>query len=306
MFIGIIYTTRQEKSQENKKVRAQQPHSSAPRAERIASVGGGQPTMLMLALALPLGTNTIIPNCNITALEQRKAATTWMKTGSGARIPATPCGRIGMSRSDICTLMMEPPTLPAGVFSSRVRLHPDRQIALEQTLEPKSGGARMVEVGTFSGAFARYLLQQFRPSELLEFDMSGWAIMQCETRTRQHAVDFNTTLRCLSGASAQRMPQVLDDGAHDLIYIDGDHAYRGVCADLEAARSKVRVGGLLVVNDYHLFETVFLPTRGRWGVYGVMHAANEFLLRYSPDWEIAYYTFAGAGNGGDLAMRRLA
>ena len=68
--------------------------------------------------------------------------------------------------------------------------------------------------------------------------------------------------------------------------VDGDHDYSGVCGDLEAARTKVKPGGLMVLNDYYIFESIFLggdpktkKTGGRWGTYGVIHAANEFILR---------------------------
>ena len=97
------------------------------------------------------------------------------------------------------------------------------------------------------------------------------------------------------------------------------------------------MGGLLVLNDYFLFESSFLASRGRWGVYGVIHATNEcllrgtahgtptpctslplgalliwlhhqhvwrrFLLRYHEAWEVAYYALAPQ-NLGDLAIRR--
>ena len=49
----------------------------------------------------------------------------------------------------------------------------------------------------------------------------------------------------------------------------------------------------------------FLPTRGRWGVYGIVHAANEFLVRYQPDWELVYLTLDPKGATGDVGFRRL-
>lgn len=75
-----------------------------------------------------------------------------------------------------------------------------------------------------------------------------------------------------------------------------------MCGDLEAARTKVKPGGVMVINDYYVFETLFLGgPKGRWGTYGVIHAANEFILRY--DWELVYMTLH-ARNEPDLAIRR--
>lgn len=82
-----------------------------------------------------------------------------------------------------------------------------------------------------------------------------------------------------------------------------DHNYAGVCQDIEEAKTKVKVGGLLVMNDYYFFESGFLFLRGRWGIYGVIHAVNEFLRRYD-NFEIAFYALHPR-NEGDLAIRRL-
>ena len=59
------------------------------------------------------------------------------------------------------------------------------------------------------------------------------------------------------------------------------------------------------LNDYTRFEWLFLQQRGRWGHYGVIHGANEFLVRYAKDWEVVYYTFGPYDAGGDLGLRRL-
>lgn len=61
----------------------------------------------------------------------------------------------------------------------------------------------------------------------------------------------------------------------------------------------------MVMNDYNWFETEFLAQRGRWGVYGVIHATNEFAVRYSSEFEVAYYAM-GSKNQGDIALRKTA
>ena len=62
---------------------------------------------------------------------------------------------------------------------------------------------------------------------------------------------------------------------------------------------------MLALNDYYRFEWQFFGVKGRWGSYGIVHSSNEFLVRYQPDWEVAYYTFGHLDSGGDLGLRRL-
>ena len=46
----------------------------------------------------------------------------------------------------------------------------------------------------------------------------------------------------------------------DLLYVDGDHAYEAVCADLARHGPHVRLGGLVVLDDYH----IRFPGKVRW------------------------------------------
>eukprot|EP00966_Prymnesium_polylepis_P160759 3715346-Prymnesium_polylepis.1 len=107
------------------------------------------------------------------------------------------------------------------------------------------------------------------------------------------------TVRCIRGDSAASLKQ-LEDNAYDLMYIDGDHSYKGACADIEAARSKLKIGGLLALNDYYTFEYNFIPKKGVAMVYGVIHATHEFLARYYGDWEVVYFALPA-----DIGLRRI-
>ena len=187
--------------------------------------------------------------------------------------------------------------LPPDVMA-KARLHPERRLALEAHVTPKNGG-RMVEVGTMTGNLAKYLIRTFKPKELTVMDVDGWAIGQCRGRTSEVAreMNANTSVTCLLGDSKRKLEN-LEDNAYDLIYIDGAHDYLGACGDAEAARKKVKVGGLLAFNDYYVFEWGFLAMKGRWGVYGIVHAVNEFVICYKSDWELVYYTFGPGGTDG--------
>lgn len=218
-------------------------------------------------------------------------------------LPKEPCGRDDLDREDICSLLAShPPPLSNWSLTSSARLHSDRRGALKQNVRP---GARIVEIGTLTGALARFMVRELHPVQVIVLDLMPFAIKQCNTLTQRAArqVKPPVEVQCRQGYS-QALLKELPDAGFDLVYVDADHNYKGVCADLEAAKAKVKVGGLMVLNDFFFFEYSFLLPRGRYGVYGVIHAAYEFLRRYEGEWEVAYYALADL-NHGDFAMRRV-
>jgi len=57
------------------------------------------------------------------------------------------------------------------------------------------------------------------------------------------------------------------DNFFDYVYIDGDHSYEGVMKDLESYFPKVKIGGLIIGDDYG------------WGRVSV--AVQDFLKKYN-------------------------
>lgn len=76
-----------------------------------------------------------------------------------------------------------------------------------------------------------------------------------------------TVVRDYSVAAAATFP---DETAH-LVYIDGNHAYDAVVADLAAWWPKIVPGGVLAGHDY---------TPGEPHIVGVIPAVNEFVARH--------------------------
>ena len=68
-----------------------------------------------------------------------------------------------------------------------------------------------------------------------------------------------------------------DDHSISFAYVDGDHSYEGVSADLKALFPKMKIGGIMAFDDYH--------RRGWWGD-GVIRAINEFLGQHPRDFRI--------------------
>lgn len=130
--------------------------------------------------------------------------------------------------------------------------------------------ARMAEVGVLTGRLSEYILRN-SDAHLLMVDNWQTADNQPETykATRDaHALHADVALvdnhRAQSLAVAGRYPERADiregwstevahgvpDGSLDMVFLDADHSYEGVRADIEAWLPKVRKGGWIGGHDY--------------------------------------------------------
>lgn len=73
---------------------------------------------------------------------------------------------------------------------------------------------------------------------------------------RRHEQEFDAVLaKCpgriakIKAFSVEAAPMFVD-GSLDLVFIDGDHSYEGVRADIDAWLPKVRKGGVIAGHDY--------------------------------------------------------
>jgi hypothetical protein len=142
------------------------------------------------------------------------------------------------------------------------------------------------EVGTWKGDFSALLLKLNRPKTLYLIDPWAYredpgyeramyggriegqagmdAIYQSVCERFQPQEGRVVVLRKSSTDAAKHLaPSTLD-----WVYIDGDHTYEAVRADLEAFRRVVRPGGLIAGDDYGM--------KGGWWAGGVAKAVDEF------------------------------
>jgi hypothetical protein len=154
---------------------------------------------------------------------------------------------------------------------------------------PKHGiGA---EIGVFRGEFATHLLRIARPRELHLID--GWWTIYGDTypnwgtytefgtlRTRQA---YDEVRARVAGAPVQihvgddrsvlaKFPQ----GFFDWVYLDTSHKYEHTLEELTLLHEKVRVGGVIMGDDWK-------PDPGHVN-HGVYRAVNELRDRFS--WEL--------------------
>lgn len=149
---------------------------------------------------------------------------------------------------------------------------------------PKGGiGA---EIGVWKGDFSHVLLDVSQPRCLHLIDpwqASAAPEHKAAWYSKANGTDMDAVFAGVQSRFADRIaagsvrlhraPSVqalgtLPDGALDYVYVDGDHSYKSVRADLEISLSKVRRGGAICVDDHRL---------GKWWGDGVVRAVNEFL-----------------------------
>lgn len=64
------------------------------------------------------------------------------------------------------------------------------------------------------------------------------------------ATDFAQNRRIVYHNDSTRVARILDHLRADFVFIDADHSYEGVIADIRAWRPRVKPGGLLCGHDY--------------------------------------------------------
>lgn len=78
-------------------------------------------------------------------------------------------------------------------------------------------------------------------------------------------------VKILRGKTTEVADQI-PDGSLDYVYIDGDHSYAGVKADLELAMQKTKDDAVIAIDDYYI---------GGWWKDGVIRATSELLGQYA-------------------------
>jgi hypothetical protein len=149
----------------------------------------------------------------------------------------------------------------------------------------------VVEIGVFRGRLSRDLLQQRKDLRLtmvdqwsnhghdgaelkrrygeipfyVKYSPERWErIYRHVVNSNRFAADRINIIRKSSLDAAKDIP----DRSCDLVFIDADHTYEAVKADIQAWRPKVKPGGYLAGHDYDA------PKEG--GIYGVKRAVDEF------------------------------
>jgi hypothetical protein len=172
-------------------------------------------------------------------------------------------------------------------------LYADRTMALKAL--PR--GRVVAEIGVEAGDFSQAMLTHLAPRRFDAFDLfrlhelerfKGRSSVEwfggLSHRThyeRRFAAEIAADKLHLYEGDSSREMEKQPDSAYDVIYIDGDHSYEGVMWDVEVSARKLKSNGILVFNDYILFDHVLgIP-------YGVVQVVNEFCVNRG--WQVLFF-----------------
>lgn len=151
-----------------------------------------------------------------------------------------------------------------------------------------SRGQICVEIGTETGRWAKFLLESIFPREL--------HIVDVDLSRLEHDFDGLENVH-LWETTSKAFLEKMDDEYFDVIYIDASHAYSQVSVDANLSATRVKIGGLIIFNDYTTWSPIECEP------YGVLRAVNELLHRGG--FEIEGLSLQPFGYH-DIALRRLA
>ena len=132
-------------------------------------------------------------------------------------------------------------------------------------------GGVVAELGTFKGEFARAILHRCRPRELHVVDID-YSFFDAE-------LGRDPRVTCHTGLTTDVLAGFPDE-FFDWVYVDADHSYKAALADAMTAAGKIKIGGLIVFNDFAHNDLDL-------GRYGVHRAATDFALEKR--WPMAFF-----------------
>jgi len=156
---------------------------------------------------------------------------------------------------------------------------------LLRRLQPMQGPLVGAEVGVFTGGLSRHLLQHRDDLRLLMIDrwqavgedhpfkLGGSLIAQLDASDMAAAMDlakqrveFAGERAVLIQGESVEAARDIDDGSLDFAFVDADHSFEAVLADIEAYWPKIRAGGWLSGHDWDHGESHVDSSKKLWGV----------------------------------------
>jgi hypothetical protein len=162
------------------------------------------------------------------------------------------------------------------------RLYADRHEMVRELMPGMRG--TIAEIGVALGDFSEFLIETLLPKKFVAFDIftmhqepiiwgkPSHVLFSGMTHLEYYEQRFagrNLTIEI--GPSDERL-ETYKDGFFDFIYVDGGHSYECVANDARLSASKVKQDGVVIFNDYTMYDHI---THSH---YGVVPAVNELIV----------------------------
>jgi hypothetical protein len=152
-----------------------------------------------------------------------------------------------------------------------------------------------VEVGVAGGFFSRHILKHW-PGKLNLVDpwenLSGYAETYPQEENYQqmkaNTEEFNGRCTVIRSTSVEGS-KFFEDGSLDFVYLDANHEYDYVKADLEAWWPKIKRGGLFAGDDYGCFPDTPIDFGHGALSFSVKRAVDEWAVKEQRNISINWY-----------------
>jgi len=109
-------------------------------------------------------------------------------------------------------------------------------------------GVAALEIGSYEGRSTVWLLQNILTGEGSTIDCCDLFDGEFRDRFTANTSPWANRVTIHQGASAKTLPSLA--GSYDLAYIDGNHTPLGVIADAVLTWPLVKIGGIVIFDDY--------------------------------------------------------
>jgi len=189
------------------------------------------------------------------------------------------------------------------------------RLSMVEAFRPLLQGKRIAELGVAFGDFSEFLIKTLEPRQFFAFDTFILHHIPILWRKPSTEVFGDMTHReyYAKRFSKSSVPVVIEEGDgstnllrypdkhFDMIYVDAAHDYQSVKRDAEISKQKLKDDGILIFNDYIMFDhyAVTDPNANVW--YGIVQVVNQLVV--NDDFEVIGFAFK-KDMFCDIAVRR--
>ena len=153
-------------------------------------------------------------------------------------------------------------------------------VSREELLNILPKNSICAEVGILEGYFSEEILKSVQPKKFHLIEINEFFVNDVMERLKPLAQPGQIIPHV---GNSYDLLEEFEDNYFDWIYIDGNHTYEYVKKELLVAKRKVKTEGLILLNDYLLYDHI---NKYRMGV---IDATNEFCLEH--EYELVYLAF---------------